>query len=231
MVDRRGVLGAAWGTLALAAAAGPAGRAFAQAGSLFPFTADDGRQVYNYRLPSDLSTEGLPGVVWTGAQHPDVILVEYFDYNCPFCRKAERDLDGLLRTNPGLRLGLVNNPILGLGSVQAAKVQQAVLRGAGPARAYAFHQAVYAKRGPIDGPLALEVVGEMGLDAKAIETAADLPQVGAVIKRQAGLAASLGFEATPSFSVGNIGILGYPGPDAMQKAVADMKRCDKLACG
>ncbi len=160
-----------------------------------------------------------------------MILVEYFDYNCPYCRKAEGELDALLRMNPGLKLGLVNNPILGLGSVQAAKVQQAVLRTAGPARAYAFHQAVYARHGAIDGPLALETVGGMGLDPKAIEAAADLPQVGAVIKRQAELASSLGFEATPSFSIGNVGMLGYPGPDALQKAVADMKRCDRLACG
>ena len=152
--------------------------------------------------------EGLPGVVWTGAQHPDVILVEYFDYNCPFCRKAEGDLDTLLRMNPGLKLGLVNNPILSLGSVQAAKVQQAVLRTAGPAKAYAFHQAVYAKHGPIDGPLSLQVVGEIGLDVHAIEAAADLPQVGAVIKRQADLAQSLGFEGTPACSWGNSGVLG-----------------------
>ena len=137
----------------------------------------------------------------------------------------------MLRINPGLRLGLVNNPILSLGSVQAAKVQQAVLRTAGPAKAYAFHQAVYAKHGPIDGPLSLQVAGELGLDVHVVETAADLPQVGTVIKRQAELAQSLGFEATPSFSLGNIGLLGYPGPDALQKAVADMKRCDKLACG
>ena len=204
--------------------------ALAQAGSLFPFTSDDGKQVYNYRLPSDLSTEGLPGVVWTGATAPDVILVEYFDYNCPFCRKAASDLDRLLTRDAGLKLGLVNNPILSLGSVQAAKVQHAVLRTAGPAKAYAFHQALYAKRGPIDGPLALEVVAAMGLDAKAIEVAADLPQVGVVIKRQAQLAQALGFEATPSFSLGNIGILGYPGPDAMTRAVTAMKACDKLAC-
>ena len=228
VTDRRGALA---GALALLGTAALPRSAAAQAGSLFPFTADDGKQVYNYRLPSDLSVEGLPGVVWTGAKHPDVILVEYFDYNCPFCRKAEADLDALLRMNPGLRLGLVNNPILSLGSVQAAKVQQAVLRTAGPDKPYAFHQAVYAKRGPIDGPLSLQVIGEMGLDAHAIEAAADLPQVGTVIKRQAELAQSLGFEATPSFSLGNIGILGYPGPDALQKAVADMKRCDKLACG
>ncbi len=228
MMDRRGALRAA---LALAGASALPRLALAQAGSLFPFPGDDGKQVYNYRLPSDLSVEGLPGVIWTGAKAPDVILVEYFDYNCPFCRKASGDLDALLRQNPGLKLGLVNNPILSLGSVQAAKVQQAVLRNAGPAKTYAFHQAIYAKHGPIDGPLALQVVGELGLDAKAIETAADLPQVGAVIKRQAELAQALGFEATPSFSLGNIGILGYPGPDALQKAVADMRRCDKLACG
>ncbi len=228
VVDRRGLLR---GTMGLALSAALPGSALAQAGSLFPFTGDDGQQVYNYRLPSDLSVEGLPGVVWAGAQHPEVILVEYFDYNCPYCRKAEHDLDALLHADPGLKLGLVNDPILSLGSVQAAKVQQAVLRTAGPARAYAFHRAIYARRGPIDGPLALAVVGEMGLDARAVEAAADLPQVGAVIKRQAQLAASLGFEATPSFSVGNVGLLGYPGPDAMGRAVAAMKRCDKLACG
>ena len=204
--------------------------ALAQAGSLFPFTSDDGRQVYNYRLPSGLSTEGLPGVIWAGAASPDVILVEYFDYNCPFCRKAAGDLDRLMTRSPGLRLGLVNNPILGLGSMQAAKVQQAVLRSAGPARAYAFHQAIYARRGAIDGPLALEVVAEMGLDAKAIEAAVDLPQVGGVIRRQAQLAQALGFEATPSFSLGNIGFLGYPGPDALARAVGSVRACDKLGC-
>ena len=224
---RRTILG---GSLALLTLPPFRRAALAQAGSLFPFSSDDGKQVYNYRLPSGLSTEGLPGVIWTGAASPDVILVEYFDYNCPFCRKAAGDLDKLLARNPGLRLGLVNNPILSLGSVQAAKVQQAVLRTAGPAKAYGFHQAIYAKRGPIDGPLALEVVGDIGLDAKAVESAADLPQVGGVIKRQAQLAQALGFEATPSFSVGNIGILGYPGPDAMARAIGTMKVCDKLAC-
>ncbi len=232
MIDnRRGLLGRGLALLASASLPMTAIPAWAQAGSLFPLTSDDGKQVYNYRLPAELSTEGLPGVVWTGAAAPEVILVEYFDYNCPFCRKAEQDLDALLHKNPGLRLGLVNNPILSLGSVQAAKVQQAVLRTAGPAKAYAFHRAVYAKHGPIDGPLALEVVATLGLDAHAVEAAADLPQIGDVIKRQAQLAASLGFEATPSFSLGTVGVLGYPGPNAMAGIVASVKACDKLVCG
>ena len=225
--DRRSILHASLALLTL-----PLVRraALAQAGSLFPFTSDDGKQVYNYRLPSELSTEGLPGVVWTGAPSPDVIMVEYFDYNCPYCREAARDLDLLSSRNPGLKLGLVNNPILSPGSVQAAKVQQAVLRTAGPAKAYVFHRAIYARHGPIDGPLALDVVAEVGLDSKAIEAVADLPQVGGVIKRHAQLAQALGFEATPSFSLGNIGILGYPGPGALARAVGSMRTCDKLAC-
>ena len=219
------------GALAACTAAVLPQSARAQAGSLFSFAGDNGEQYYNYRLPAEPSVAGLPGVVWTGAAHPAVQLVEYFDYNCPFCRKAEPDIDALLRANPDLRLGLVNDPILAPGSVQATKVQQAVLRTAGPAKAYAFHRALFAKHGPVDGPLALDVAASLGLDRSAIETAADLPQVGEVVKRQAHLADGLGFEATPAFQFGNVAMLGYPGPAAMARAIGNMRTCDKLACG
>src|SRR5260370_21313832 len=119
------------GALALGLSSVFASTARLQEGSLFPFKDDQGKQVYNYRLPSDLSTEGLPGIVWAGSTTPDVMLVEFFDYNCPYCRAASKDLNDLLGQNPGLRLGLVNNPILSPGSFQAAKVQQAVLRSYG----------------------------------------------------------------------------------------------------
>ncbi len=217
--------------LLTSAAAGLGPRsALSQAGSLFPFEDDRGRQVYNYRLPSDLSVEGLPGVLWTGARTPEVILVEFFDYNCPYCRAAANDLDALLRTVPTLRLGLVNNAVLSPGSVQAAKIQQAVLRSSGPDTAYRFHRRLYETRGTIDGPMALAALSELGLDAKAIESAADLPQIGEVVRRQRKLAEALGFAATPSFMLGSIGLLGYPGPAALARAVAAFRHCDKLVC-
>ena len=218
------------GLLASAASALTPRSAHPQAGSLFSFKDDQGRQVYNYRLPSDLSVEGLPGVLWTGARTPDVILIEFFDYNCPYCRAAATDLDDLLRNTPTLRLGLVNNAVLSPGSVQAAKVQQAVLRSSGPDMAFRFHRRLYESRGAIDGPLALAALKDLGLDAKSVEQAADLPQIGDVVRRQRQLAEALGFEATPSFMLGSIGLVGYPGPAALGRAVAAFRRCDKLVC-
>ena len=218
------------GSLAFGLAALAPSAARPQNGSLFGFKDDSGRQVYNYRLPSDLSVEGLPGVLWTGAKTPDVILVEFFDYNCPFCRVAARDMPALLARTPTLRLGLVNNAVLSAGSVQAAKVQQAVLRAYGPAKAYEFHETLLAGHGPVDGPMALDVAKGLGLDEKAAEAAGDLPQVGEVIRRQRQLAESLGFDATPSFMLGSIGVLGYPGQDGMRRAVGAFRQCEKLVC-
>lgn len=224
---RRGLLG---GALAFGSSVLFAGPGRPQAGSLFPFKDDRGAQVYNYRLPADLSTEGLPGIIWVGAAAPEVILVEFFDYNCPYCRAASGDLQALLDRSPALRLGLVNNPVLAAGSVQAAKVQQAVLRSYGPEKAYAFHRALFEAHGPMDGPSALAVATKLGLDAKKVETEGDLPQIGAVLERQSALARALGFEATPSFMADGIGILGYPGPQAMARAIDQIRRCDKLVC-
>jgi protein-disulfide isomerase len=71
----------------------------------------------------------------------------------------------------------------------------------------------------------------MGLDSKAVETSADVDLVGSVLKRQVRLAADLGFSATPSFALNGVGILGYPGPQAMARFVSAVRRCDRPACG
>jgi protein-disulfide isomerase len=202
----------------------------AQQNNFIELLDDNGKLVPNYRLPSELSIDGLPGIVWTGSATPDVILVEFFDYNCPFCRKAAVDFDPMLAKDKNLRLGLVNNAILGLGSVQAAKVQQAVLKLYGPKRAYEFHQKLLSHRGANDGPVALQITKAMGLDVAKVEAAGDGEDVITVLKRQRGLAADLGFVATPSFMLKGVGILGYPGPQTIGRMIAAIKTCDKLAC-
>ena len=226
--DRRHFLSALAGavTLPLAAASAKADEAYA-----FPLKDDGGSPITNYRLPSQLTTEDLPGVLWTGSSQPDVTLVEFFDYNCPYCRKAVKDLDALSAHDGDLRFGLVNNAILSPGSVQAAKVQLAVMKVKGAAVAYRFHLRLLGKHGPVDGPAALQLAAEMGLDRAEVEKAGDLDEVGVVLRRQVGLASSLGFVATPSFMIDGVGILGYPGAKSMGRIVGAVRKCDKVVCG
>jgi protein-disulfide isomerase len=227
LTRRRVLLG---GSLSLLAVSTSAYRGCAEDAGLFPFKDDQGRPVFNYRLPAELSIDGVPGVIWTGSTAPTAILAEFFDYNCAYCRAAAKDIDGLLRSDRALKLGLVNNPILGLGSMQAAKVQQAVLRSFGPEKAYAFHLELLDSHRPVDGPAALQAASDLGLDPKLIATSADLPRIGEVLKRQYTLAADLGLDATPSFVIDGIAIPGYPGAKALASAVSATRTCDKLVC-
>jgi protein-disulfide isomerase len=226
-IDRRNFLQAGAGLVASSLMGVPA---TAQDSRPYDLVGDDGKRVANYRLPSELSLTGLPGIIWTGSTAPDVVLAEFFDYNCPYCRKAAADLDALVAKDSTLRLGLVNNAIIGLGSVQAAKVQQAVLKLYGPKRAYDFHKAMFAHRGGNDGPIALQIAQSLGMDKAGIEAEADSEIIASVLKRQVKLASGLGFYATPSFILNGVGILGYPGPQSTGRMIAAARKCDKLAC-
>ncbi len=192
---------------------------------------DDGKPVPNVRIPSELSALSLPGLTWTGAASADVTLIEFFDYNCTWCRKAMTDLDGMLKRDSGLRLGLANYAVFGVGSVQAAKVQQAVLKLAGPARAYDYHKAMFSRRGTNDGASAMAVVKSLGLDTKAIEDAANGTDITGVLTKQAKLAEAIGFNATPSFAMNGYGMLGYPGARSVAAMVTAARKCEKPACG
>ncbi|MDB5557992.1 MAG: dsbG, partial [Enterovirga sp.] len=125
----------------LAAAALPAGGALAEssaANQWFAVTSDDGKPVANLRVPVELAEEieDLQGAVWGGPANAAIKLVEFFDYNCPWCRSAYDQVNVLLRDNRDLRIGLVNNPILSPMSAQAAKVELALLKLKGAAVAH-----------------------------------------------------------------------------------------------
>jgi protein-disulfide isomerase len=197
-----------------------------------PLKGDDGKPVPNTRLPVELTGEidYLPGVVWVGSKSTAVTLYEFYDYNCPYCRVAAKDLHALVKTRSELRLGLVNNAILSLGSVQAAKVELALLLLKGPAVAYEFHQRLFAMPGTNDGQRALKLVEDLGVPRRQIEPAADSEKVGGMLREQTSLAANLGLAATPSFVAGGAGVLGYPGPKTIGGIVTSVDKCGEIAC-
>jgi protein-disulfide isomerase len=219
--------------LGLVAGAALAGPARAQpAASWFDLRDDRGGQVPNLRLPNELVDEigALPGVLFVGAKDGPATIFEFHDYNCPWCRAASKDIHALVEAMPELRIGLVGNAILSAGSVQAAKVEIAVLKTMGPEKAWEFQRRLYAEPGVKDGPKALAVAEALGAPRATIESRADSDAAAKALQRQVRLTASLGLNATPSFVLGNTGILGWPGPRALARMIEAVDSCDKPRC-
>jgi protein-disulfide isomerase len=210
----------------------PARSAFSWSSDLqrFKLTSDDGQTIQNFRIPSELDPATVPGLIWSGRKDADVILFEFFDYNCSFCHQAAKELNKVLSTDPGVRLGLINNPILSLGSMQAAKVQQAVLRIYGPRAAYNFHSALFNQRGQKDGTLALDVALAAGLNRDMSEETADSAIIADVISRQIKLAENLGMSLTPSFILAGTGALGWMGINSLKEMIISARKCDQVSC-
>ncbi len=200
-------------------------------GQEYPLKSDSGEPVVNFRISAELDPANLPGIVWKGPKSADVTLYEWFDYNCGYCKQAARELDDILAQDKRLRLGLINNAMLSIASVQAAKVQQGLFRLHGPAAAYDFHMRMFARRGQNDGTAALDVVRAMGLDVDKVTESANNHSVSEVLTRQARLAQSLGMSMTPTFAVTGVGLLGWPGAGALKTIIANARKCDHPVCG
>src|SRR5581483_469445 len=108
--------------------------------------------------------------VTLGNPHGKVTLVEFFDYNCGFCKRALPDTLALLKGDPDLKVVLKEFPILGPGSVEAARVAIAVRMQDGSGEKYlAFHKELLGNPGPASKEKALDVAKDQGLDIIRIE--------------------------------------------------------------
>ncbi|MBF9233154.1 thioredoxin domain-containing protein [Microvirga alba] len=147
-------------------------------------------------------TLDLPSVVRLGHAHGDVIMIEYFDYNCPWCKRSAQDLPNLLKAEPDLSYVLVNFAVLGLASVTAHKAALAYLQLYGPERYLPLHLALFRLHGAVDGTRALAEAERLGGDRKRLTEAADSERTIQWMKDALKLGNSLGLVATPSFLVG-----------------------------
>lgn len=195
-------------------------------------TDEDGGVIPSFRLPVEISREFVraPGALMTGGQSPDVILTEFFDFNCPYCRKAARELGALLHEDADLRLILLHNPILSQGSVEAAKVAMSVYSLNGAATGYGFYQKLLGARGAMTGERTLEMARENNFSIEDVSRLAQDPRIAAALSRHMDLAASAGLSGTPAFAIKGFGIVGYPGDSAIRKMIASVRSCDQLAC-
>lgn len=149
-----------------------------------------------------------------------VTMVEFFDYNCGFCKRALADTLSLMKSDPNLRIVLKEFPILGSGSLEAARVAVAVrMQDPGGERYLAFHQKLLSGRGPANQSTAIDAAREAGLDVATIERDMASDDVQATLGENARLAKDLGITGTPGYVVGDNVIVGAVGLAALDNRI------------
>jgi len=162
-----------------------------------------------------------PHQVVLGNPHGNVTMVEFFDYNCAFCKRALSDMLDLLKTDPNLKFVLKEFPVLGEGSVEAAHVAVAARMQDTTGKKYIeFHQKLLGGRGPADKARALAVAKEVGFDMARIEKDMSSDEVKKTIDENMKLADALGVNGTPSYVVGDEVVVGAVGLDALKEKIA-----------
>ncbi|WP_029355467.1 DsbA family protein [Bosea sp. 117] len=170
-----------------------------------------------------------PRGVVVGNPKGDVTLVEFFDYNCGYCKRALGDLVELVKGDPKLKVILKEFPVLGPGSVEAAQVAVAVKLVA-PDKYFAFHQKLLGDRGQANRAKALEAAGAVGIDTAKLEKAMTDPEVRATLEENLKIADTLGINGTPSYVIGDDVLVGAVGHDKLEGAIKSVRSCGKAEC-
>ena len=156
-----------------------------------------------------------------GNRDGDVTLVEFFDYNCGYCKRALSDLMAMMKADPKLKVVLKELPILGPGSLEAARVAVAVrMQDPSGAKYLDFHRRLLENRGANDKARALAAAKDAGLDMARLERDMTSEEVGKSLDESMKLAKALGINGTPGYVVGERVVVGAVGLATLRDKVA-----------
>src|SRR3954470_17917434 len=171
-----------------------------------------------------------PRGVTLGNKDGDVTFVEFFDYNCGYCKRAMADMLDLMKADSKLKVVLKEFPVLSQGSVEAAQVGVAMRMQDPTGKKYLdFHQKLLGGRGPADKAHAMAAAKEAGLDTAKIEKDIASPEVRATIEENFKLAEAMGMNGTPSYVIGKQIVVGAVGLDGLKEKIG-VARCGKATC-
>jgi protein-disulfide isomerase len=151
----------------------------------------------------------------------DVTLVEFFDYNCPYCRKVAPTMVELEQSDRDLRLVYKEFPILGPGSQFAAR---AALASRKQRKYVPFHNALMQANQQVTEDTVMDIARAVGLDAKRLEQDMQDPAIQDAIARNLQLANALGITGTPSFVIGERMVPGAVDLRTLQGLIAEVRQ-------
>jgi len=143
-----------------------------------------------------------------GNPQGDIPIVEFFDFNCGYCKRSFKDINALLAKDPKVKVLFMDYPILSKGSLEASKV---ALAARNQGKYWEIHKALLSHRGGgVDGKVALKVAKSLGLDMAKLTKDMESPEIKAEIEKIQALAQSMDINGTPHFIVGDRNIPGAP---------------------
>ncbi|HLA20070.1 MAG TPA: DsbA family protein [Pseudolabrys sp.] len=191
-------------------------------------SADEKRRGEALKENRALLNDSPRGVV-IGNPKGDVVLVEFFDYNCSYCKRAFPDKMNLIKADSKLKVVLKEFPVLGQSSVDAARVAIAV-RMQDPGKYLEFHQKLLLSRGEVTRDRALAVAKESGLDMARIERDLKSPEINATLEESAELSEKLAISGTPTYVIANEVVPGAVGYAALKGKIDAVRKCGQTTC-
>ena len=167
-----------------------------------------------------LQLEQDPNSPNLGNPDGDVTVIEFFDYNCPYCRKAGQTVQELLASDANVRVIYREWPILGEDSVFASR---AALAARTQGKYEEFHWALMNGEGRASEASILKLARDLGLDVEKLQADMTSPAVEAHIAQSSALARTLGFTGTPAFIVGDRTAPGMLSTDEITAMVAEAR--------
>lgn len=156
-----------------------------------------------------------------GNPNGDVTIVEFNDYQCPYCKKAHLAMKSVVGADGKVRVVYKDLPILGDASKIAA---QAALASVKQGKHQALHNALMEFGGKLDRDKILEIAVGVGLDRAQLEKDMEDPKIKEIIERNLSLASSLGVRGTPAFVIGKQFVPGAVDAAALKQLIADARK-------
>ncbi|MFT5510812.1 MAG: protein-disulfide isomerase [Hyphomicrobiaceae bacterium] len=141
-----------------------------------------------------------PNAPVLGNPDGDVTIVEFFDYNCPYCRRVKPHMEALLAADPNVRVVYREWPILGEGSVFAAR---AALASRNQGKYDEFHWAMMGLNGRAEEASVIRAAEQIGINIAQLRRDMNAPEIDEHIQTSMRLSRAIGFSGTPSFVIGD----------------------------
>jgi protein-disulfide isomerase len=177
--------------------------------------------------PEEVLTEALvlhdPDIPVAGNADGDVTIVEWFDYNCPYCRKLEPELRQVVHDDGKVRLIWKDWPILGPTSIVATRM---ALASRYQDKFIKAHEVMMGVSSKLTEPRIKELLSGAGVDMDRLNSdlASNAKAIDAIVKRNSAQAEAFGFNGTPSFIVGKFRVPGILTMAQFDQVIADARK-------